>query len=169
MDIRKLSSFEDLEVQVRTEREFAHKQYGEQKYSPFLFRGQSDSNWKLESTLERAYKNKPFTMEEYHHVLRSISPIVMSLSSSKYIVPDTFEYNGLCAPPCYDFMIYLRHHGFPSPLLDWTSSPYIAAFFAFKNCCEEGEVSIFCFKEYLSGGKVWSNINPHIQGSSGLT
>jgi hypothetical protein len=35
--------------------------------------------------------------------------------------------------PVYRYMAYLRHFGFPSPFLDWSRSPFVAAFFAFRD------------------------------------
>lgn len=123
-------------------KEYWHPSYPTRK---FLFRGQSDSSWKLESSLER-YCQKEQSLYDYYGILvKEAKPLVETYNGTTWSMDDVEKYEewiinandptsktSLLIPSGYDFFIYLRHHGFPSPLLDWTSSPYIAAFFAFR-------------------------------------
>jgi len=95
-----------------------------------LFRGHSDASWKLQTTLERCI-NREFTEFDYYRTIRDVRPAVVSITEKEWSLP---EFEGGTKPPTgYEFMIYLRHHGFPSPLLDWTRSPYVAAFLPFAH------------------------------------
>jgi hypothetical protein len=82
--------------------------------------------------------------------------------SSNYQVDDSKPR----APLGYDFMTYLRHLGFPSPLLDWTRSPYVAAFFAFRSneSGQDGNVAIYSYMEYAKGAKTVRDPDPWILG-----
>ncbi len=62
-------------------------------------------------------------------------------------------------------MVDLRHYGFPSPLFDWSSSPYIAAYFAFReNQQHDEDVSVYVYLESTSefGLKSRAGSTPHI-------
>jgi hypothetical protein len=47
----------------------------------------------------------------------------------------------------YEYIAHLRHHGFPSPLLDWSLSPYVGAYFAFARPGAVRDVAIYTFSE----------------------
>jgi hypothetical protein len=82
----------------------------------------------------------------------------------KYIVNILLNIKRLEDWEFYKYLVFLRHYGFPSPLLDWTQSPYIAAFFAFQRPHDCEKVAIFIFQEYLGEGKCYEHDKPHIIG-----
>ncbi|MGE0473804.1 MAG: FRG domain-containing protein, partial [Nitrospirales bacterium] len=135
--------------------------------SPALFRGQECANWLLTTTLERMSITN-FEVKKYHKIIRTVQPQVTSLTMKDWDIPNYSPTEGQLTqpPPGYEFMVYLRHHGFPSPLLDWTRSPYVAAFFAFrsKQPSPSENVAIYSYIEYCGVGKLISSNKASLLG-----
>jgi len=161
------------EVKLRTFEEFESKATAlledrEEKrkgrsghFSEVLFRGQARASWKLTTTLER-YSTKQYSPEDYYKVVRSLRPALQSCTGKHWEFSDKYSHDDAGppgSPQAYEFMVYLRHHGFPSPLLDWTRSFCIAAFFAFQPPTvaeqDEHDVAIYALREYCGAGKRW--------------
>ena len=134
--------------------------------SRFLYRGHANAEWKLTTTLERYFKHNMF-YEDYYHIISAASPQIESFTGKIWGIPNYSEpYDSLSFKlQAYDYMVYLRHHGFPSPLLDWTRSPFIAAFFAFHNISDKDQsVSIYSYMEWAGKGKTHAGSDPTISG-----
>ena len=54
----------------------------------------------------------------------------------------------------YSYLTHLRHHGFPTPILDWSRSLYVASYFAFAKATNVEWVSIYvlCEARMRTGG-----------------
>lgn len=113
--------------------------------SGFLFRGQQKP-WSLCTSFHRRGR---FRMSEF--ISKDVKLLYQRLSAvtSHFFDLAVPEQNGA-------FFNLLQHHGYPTPLLDWSYSPYVAAFFAFRDrpidYSGDEVVRIYIFKN-----KEWQN------------
>jgi hypothetical protein len=119
---------------------------------PFLYRGHSDADWHLDTTLERS-AGPNLSVSAYYRIIERIQPEIETFADRKWDLPNYKDYlSTLAKRPTYGdnrvqtYMGYLRHFGFPSPLLDWTKSPFVAAYFAFRDVSSKAKsVAIYEF------------------------
>ena len=166
-----VKDWEDFERQVRDLRQ----QYAEHR--ALVFRGLGDSTWPLTTTLERQeHVEMPFA--DYYRVIAASQPQIQTFTTTTWDEIATYpeieklvrEYDAFHLHLWggqfrgYGYMAYLRHLGFPSPLMDWTRSPYIAAFFAFRSATKpsESKVSVFVFCERTGDIRGWSSSESQI-------
>lgn len=97
-----------------------------QDYRKFIYRGQSNSDWALSTTIHRT--GRLTTHQEFVSYFTNILPFVQepieAWDGSRRDLSDPLQ--------LASFLAFLQHNSFPTPLLDWTLSPFIAAYFAFE-------------------------------------
>lgn len=98
-------------------------------YRTYIYRGQANDKWQLESTLDRILKMKGEVDEDY---LRNqhLKNFINATRGRRGSAPIKIEKEN-------DWWALGQHHGLATPLLDWTESPYVALYFAYYH-----EVSI---------------------------
>src|SRR5215471_829025 len=92
----------------------------------YLFRGQTQP-WRLRSSFHRAGRADltRFLNEDIQTLHKHLSARTKHVFNLE--IPNE---NGA-------FFNLVQHHGYPTPLIDWTYSPYVAAFFAYRGISNE--------------------------------
>jgi hypothetical protein len=172
METREINSWQEyLDTVNQIKNDYADRQIGEVIIgNPILFRGQADAEWPLKTTLER-YTDNSWDIKSYTKLTYRCRPQIESFTERTWNLPDLAEvekqiessYDDFFIQlPCYDYWVYLRHHGFPSPLLDWSQSPFIAAFFAFELQNKAPKAAIYAYVETPGGVKMGWGGSPQI-------
>lgn len=135
LEIKELDSWDEYE-RISKQTLIEEDYYWTPKYT--IFRGQPNSNWELTTTLERAI-GENMLVENYYRIITGMENKIETFTGQKWNLPKFEELNKQIKEnhklddQVFNFLTYLRHFGFPTPLLDWTKSSLIAANFAFKD------------------------------------
>ncbi|WKW47611.1 FRG domain-containing protein [Myroides sp. JBRI-B21084] len=108
------------------------KELFELREIPFLWRGQSNAEWTLQTSIERQIDKTSCTPLIESTILREFKRKQHLYENSKDIVNNDFE--------C---IAKIQHHGGPTRLLDFTNSLFIASYFCFEDFDNKNDGAIW--------------------------
>jgi len=137
-----ISSWNDFNQKVKT-----------LKYREWVYRGQSNKHWPLETSLFRAFNDIQNLRKQSTQLAEKIAK-----NSYEQRIIENFKTNAhlfIKDLPTQDdnleWLAVMQHYGAPTRMLDFSYSPYVALFFSITNGSSDS--SIFCFNKIeLCGG-----------------
>ncbi|MFD0894840.1 FRG domain-containing protein [Luteolibacter ambystomatis] len=100
--------------------EFVNRGFGDTD-TEHLWRGQKDSSWEILSSLGRAGKDANLILHRYRDAVARCNHV-------EYKIDGADEAAEMAKLRLWSLG---QHHGLTTPLIDWTTYPYVALFFAF--------------------------------------
>lgn len=127
INLEKCSAFDSLTTSEEVSWDEFKTKVLQPSSSPPIYRGQNDSRWPLRTSFHRT--NRVDLTRYFNKDIRKLYRRIHALTGMKFDLQSSKD--------DFDSLIYLaQHHGYPTPLLDWSLSPFIAAYFAFEDCDE---------------------------------
>lgn len=106
----------------------------EARSGDFVYRGQSDATWDLKPSLARISSGFSAAMEGERKAYSTFRARSQNFLNPNIFSVLTRHYN------IFLWWAVMRHHGVPTRILDWSRSPFIAAYFACESGSEPGAV-----------------------------
>ncbi|SFT33447.1 FRG domain-containing protein [Geodermatophilus amargosae] len=115
----------------------------------FVFRGMGSDNWPLVTSFDRQFDKLPALqrVQLWERMVHSFSDLARRAGVDGSTLQDEPRLLALG-----------QHYGLPTRLLDWTESPYVASFFAFRRAltelvAEPGRVAVWALD---TSAPIWS-------------
>src|SRR5438132_6676565 len=102
-------------------------------YSNWAFRGEGDERWPLYSSLSRYLQNFGVAPKAWPEQERRILRIFKRKAHQFLERPPEWDDD-------FHWLALMQHHGAPTRLIDFTWSPYVAAFFSLERAVGDGVV-----------------------------
>jgi FRG domain len=128
---------DDEKVEIASDWNVLSKWIFNQESEKHVFRGLGDSKFTLVSTAHRA------GIFDTHNYLNVLIPRVKAELLKRHGIRIAIDQREGLA----EFLALIRHHGFPTPIVDWTKSPWVALYFAIssaKNLISSGQTIEKC-------------------------